>query len=155
MAITINQIISRLREVSEAHLQLNSFDYGEDWEFFSSGDINYPTMLARLEGGSISSGQTEVRIAVGVFDQPNNGEGDELEILSDTHSIILDVIAQLNDPDYEWFFSADGVTLTNFSEWGTDRLSGWWAELVFRKPFDNNRCAIGGKPTITQSKTIE
>ena len=70
-----------------------------------------------------------MNFSIGIFDQPKNGEKDEQEIVSDTHSTILDVIAQLKHPDYEFIFDADGVLITPFTEWSPERLAGWFSGI--------------------------
>ena len=54
MAVTINQILKSLEDVATAHLQINHFEFGDNWEFFSSGTVNFPALVVRTEANVIS-----------------------------------------------------------------------------------------------------
>lgn len=142
MSRTLNQIISDFQTIAQSHKQINSFGYGDIWDIATSGDINYPMMWVTLEDSQISGMYETLRFNFLFMDIVKGGRVNELEVLSDQLQIAKDVIIVLKDPNYDWTFTADNVTLHDFTERFVDSVSGWTASIELKLPFTSDRCAV-------------
>lgn len=142
MSRTLNQIISDFQTIAQNHKQINSFGYGDIWDIATSGDINYPMMWVTLEDSQISGMYETLRFNFLFMDIVKGGRVNELEVLSDQLQIAKDVIIVLKDPNYDWTFTADNVTLQDFTERFVDSVSGWTANIELKLPFTSDRCAV-------------
>lgn len=106
MALTLNQIIARVRSLSLSHLQVNHFYYGDAHEFLSNGDITYPAVFLESQPGTIdriTKTQT-YNFRLSSYDLVNvatDTEANETEVLSDRSSVIDDLIAMMSNPVYQ------------------------------------------------------
>jgi len=147
---TLNNVITNLRAIADAHKQINSFGFGDVWEINTSGDIVYPQMFAVLEPVTIGNRIETVNFTLLFMDRVKKGEVNEQEVLSDQLEIAKDVIAQLQYQSYDWDFSKSTVTLTDFTERFEDDVSGFSVGIGLELPFDASRCVI---PTTDTSIT--
>jgi hypothetical protein len=142
---TLNQLVSSevgdLKKIADAHTQINSYGFGDPWEFATSGVTHYPAMFVVLNPGSMPSKSVEYNVSILFMDVPHRDESNETEVLSDMILIAADVYAQLQHPDYS-FIVEDGPIYEDFTENLGDLVAGVKLDLTIRAPFENDRCAI-------------
>jgi hypothetical protein len=140
--MTLNQVIKELNTIASAHLQINTFGFGDVSDIAASGDVIYPLMFAMLDGVDVSDGVESVKFSLVFCDIVKQGEVNETEVLSDQREIAKDVLSQLEEDIYDWQFESNGVTLQPFTDRWTDSVSGYVASIVLQLPFISDRCSI-------------
>lgn len=146
MALTLNQIVNRIKSLALSHQQINDFRDGDLHEFDVNGDLNYPACLIEQLTGNINRAIREqvynFRIyfldKVGVSE---NTEGNEREVISDMSSVAADFVAMVNYPGYQddWIIG-DSVLETPVSEGLGDMVAGVFIEVSISVEFPVDRC---------------
>lgn len=140
--LTLNQAVKNLEYIATAHNQINSFFFGELYDFASSGTINYPAMAVTLEPTPYANGVLTRSFNIYILDLVHKGIGNSVDVLSDTEQICVDVISLLQDSElYDWV--VDFNTTLNDIQGGTDdEVYGYWFNLRMRMPAPRNKCAV-------------
>jgi len=147
--ITLNQVITNLSNIQAAHGQLNEFFFGENWDFGASGDIKYPAMAVDLEPANLQSSILVRSFRIYVMTQVQKDITDRQEALSDMELIALDIIAQLDSPDYtEWNMDLSNIVLNDFRDDRDAELTGYWFNIRLRILNPMDRCQIPLTDTI-------
>lgn len=142
---TLNQLVSSevgdLKKIADAHTQINSYGFGDPWEFAASGVTHYPAMFVVLNPAAVPTKVVEYNVSILFMDIPHRDESNETEVLSDMILVASDVYAQLQHPDYS--FTVGGLpTYEPFTENLGDLVAGIKMDITIRAPFENDRCAI-------------
>lgn len=141
---TLNQIKSVLETIATNHKQINSFGFGDIWEY-TLEEQTHPVMWASLQGATVSIDTKELEISFSLWfmDLVNKDERNETEVLSDQLLIATDVISLLNsDTYYDSFFINSDVSLESFTEKTDNEISGWKTDIRFRLPYVKDTCYI-------------
>ena len=148
MALTLNQIVSRLKSLAESHKQINSFYFGAEPEWTANGEITYPACFIEQLQGAIDRAKHEQQfrfraVFVDLVPEVTNSEGNETEALSDMHSVAADYVAMLGYYGYQddWWIN-DISQVTPIEEGLEDLVAG--AELTFQvnTEFIADRCQV-------------
>lgn len=140
---TRNQIREIFSDFASAHLQIEQFGYGEEFEQQAVEGVSYPLLWvvpvqSQLNGVDYNRGYRLI-----VADRVRKDETDEIEVESDTELILLDALAyiykyaQQNDLDL-----LDGNTLVPFWEKWSDEVTGHYADIQIQDYFDFNSCDL-------------
>jgi len=147
-ALTLNQVISRIRTLALSHQQVNSFYYGDSWEFDANSDINFPAVFLESLPGQISRDEKLQRynFMMYVLDRVSVLEGKETyeqEVLSDTSSIAADLIAMMMHFEYEddWMMVTNSAA-TQVTEAINDIAAGTVLEIGVNVDFIADRCQV-------------
>jgi hypothetical protein len=149
--ISHNKIIKLLEYVSINHYQINGFGGGDLWEYLASNTPDTPTLWWVLNGSTRDNKEHIFNYSLFVFDLVKRDESNKDEVLSDTHQIMLDVLAILNSPTYSTQFLLNpSNSLDDFTERFDSVVAGWKCDIQIRTMFDNDVCQIpfSGLPTI-------
>lgn len=147
---TLNQILDGLEDIADAHGQINTFGKGDVWEMATSGVTEYPVMWVDLENVTRSKNITAYNFTFYILDLVQKGEGNEWHVLSDTHKIAEDIIAELRHPSWTWNLRRDSdITINNFTEKLDDMLSGVSFQIPIQVVMPDDRCQIPAT-TITR-----
>lgn len=151
--MTLNQVQAQLREIATNHQQINTFGWGELPELGKSSDVVYPLMWVVQQPSNVDGNNLRLRYKIVFADLVLKDISNEDEVLNDQMQIALDVVAQLNHPDYEWQFENKG-SFENFYNEYDDIATGWVldCELIIDSPY--NRCAIPFNPSPTPETEI-
>lgn len=148
MALTLNQIVSRLKSLAESHKQINSFYFGAEPEWTANGEITYPACFIEQLPGAIDRAKHEQQfrfraVFVDLVPEVTNSEGNETEALSDMHNVAADYVAMLDYYGYQddWWIN-DISQVTPIEEGLEDLVAG--AELTFQvnTEFISDRCQV-------------
>lgn len=148
MAFTLNQIIELLDSYATAHKQINTFQFGDPWEFAESGDVVYPAMFAvngtaNVEGKELFMNFTLIFADRIDTDSPSDVNTQETEVLSDMLDVAQDILALLKDPANRDNFNLVGnAVLTPFTERFKDLTAGYAMDIRIKKPMLYNRCQV-------------
>ena len=155
--ITHNQIVKLLRDIATNHYQINGFGFGDIWEYLASETPRTPMLWGIANGSSRNDREVVMNYTLLVFDQVKRDESNENHVLSDTHRIMLDVIAILQDPTYQssFVFGASN-SMQDFTERFDNAVTGWSCEVSFRYGFDNNPCQVpsSGMPDLADNTSV-
>lgn len=150
---SLNQIKKVLEDIATNHKQINSFGFGDIWEYTAKPQV-HPIMWAELKESNITVTEKQLFLSFSLYfmDLVNKDERNETEVLSDQLFTATDVISLLWSQTYEdvFFFGAD-VQLTPFTEAHDDEVSGWKCDVTFRIPYLRDTCYIPSSsiPPIT------
>ena len=136
--ITLNNINTIFENIATAHLQLNSFLIVQDFDINPQEELKYPclainptTALMPNENQNYSS--LNIDYTVKVFDLVDKGLENESEVISDTLSIIKDVVKFLNQNPLYYDSNICIVGDVNFNpiRQGFDEdVTGWLEQLL-------------------------
>lgn len=107
MALSLNQIVSRLRSLALAHKQINHFYFGDVPEFDEQEDIVYPACFCEQQPGSIDRVNRQIRFNfrlyfVDLVHVSERTEENETEVLSDMTQVAADMLSILMKPEYQY-----------------------------------------------------
>ena len=148
MALTLNQVVNRIRTLALSHLQINDFYFGEIPEFLANGDISYAACFLEQLPGSID--RTEklqtFNFRVYLLDRvlvAEDTEGNEQEVLSDMSSVAADFMAMLMYSEYEDDWMIEEVAATApVTEAINDMVAGVYMDIGVKVDFMADRCQV-------------
>ena len=153
MALTLNQILARLRLLAESHDQLNTFYFGDPHEFDepSEGvheDNIYPACFVQSQPGTIDRTQHLINynFRIYFYDLVKVSEGtenNESEVLSDMSSVAQDFLAMLMSSTYQrdWIIN-DKVNFQLETEKLNDMAAGLFIDVQIGVDFLADRCQV-------------
>lgn len=142
---SLNYLLKKISDIVATHTQINTFASGNRYDWSASSAILYPCLWAIPQGANtdIKGHKIDYRINVFMMDIELADGSNQIEILSDTILMLLDVVAKLendsNDPD-EWELSSIG-SFDPFTDTGLDTVSGHTCELVFSCFYAGDICS--------------
>lgn len=145
--MTVNRVISRIRQLTLAHKQIRTFRKGLVTDFFADQTAKYPAACLQDLGGSISlSGHTSTfnyRLflvdLVHVSAETNENEDD---VLSDMVSVAMDLLAQFNYGGYaDWKVSTDN-SINFIVEGDNDLHAGIVIDFSVSIMYEQNVCQV-------------
>lgn len=146
--MTYNQIIKRLKTICLAHRQVRTFKRGlQQDELSDDKQVLYPAVFLNETDGNISltNNISSFCFRLKVLDLVHVSEAtkeNELDVLSDTASILLDLLAQINYPGYsDWKISVSN-TMHIVIENDGDMNAGWYVDLCIGFPYTQNVCVV-------------
>ena len=102
---------------------------------------------AVTQGSEVKKGEIGYKFEFIIMDLVQTGEGNERDVLNDTHQILTDVLSELKWGGYTGIdIKTDGFSTTSFTEKFDDMVSGWMCDITIWTEYDWNSCTI---PTIT------
>lgn len=140
---TLNQIISNLSNITHAHDQLETFYFGDPYEFATSGTTKYPALVVDLRAVHVVRNQIRYDFDFFFLDRTSRGEVNETEVLSDLVSVAKDINAELKHPS--WSFDVDfgaEFTLEPVTEHMDDILAGYKMGLTISIDYPDDTCRI-------------
>ena len=155
---TYNNVIDTIKCVGEGHLQIQAVTTGEIWDVDLNKNTLFPLLHISTINVNASKGQLQYNFQLVVADivEPNESENEQ-EVLSDTLSIMTDIISIFRNGETLYFYNAeageearywtaDDFTLEPFTERFDNTLSGFTLTLPIVIEFPYDTCNI---PTST------
>ncbi len=146
--MTLNQIFKRLENICTSHKMVRNFYKGLASDFLTGHTTLYPSAFLEDSGGEITigpGGQATLNYHLSLVDLVNVSEDtneNERDVHSDMLSIMLDIVAQINAPQWgDWVLSANNQ-IQLFVEENSDMYAGVSMDFSIRIPFKQNICAI-------------
>lgn len=148
MAFTLNQIIKTVEGYVAAHKQLNTFQFGDPWEFAESEEVIYPALF--MVNGNVEVTERELTHNFQLIfadrineDNPADADSQENEVLSDMREVALDILALLHNPiNRDNFTLNKSANLQPFTERFKDLTAGWVMDIKIRQPMLYDRCQV-------------
>ena len=149
--VTYNNIYDILVSIAGNHRQINTFGFGSTWEMATSGTVNYPMLWVVDEGSTIKQGEVGFKYKLIMMDLVQKGKDDSVDVQSDTHQTLCDVIAKLRMGGYNFTLKREEtINLETFEEKFDDEVTGWWGDLTLWVDYEYDSCKI---PKITASSS--
>lgn len=148
MALTLNQVISRIRTLSLSHSQINDFYFGDVPEFDANGDLSYPAVLLEQQPGNIDRVNRLQTFSFRAYllDRvlvSEDTEGNEQEVLSDMSSVAADLLAMLMYYENEDVFIISQVSpVSSVTEQMGDMVAGVVVDFTVSVEFLIDRCQV-------------
>ena len=155
---TLNNLYDTIKCVGEGHHQIQAVTTGDIWDIDLSKNTLFPLLHINLINVNASKGQLQYNFQLVVADivEPNESENEQ-EVLSDTLSIMTDIISIFRNGETLYFYNAehgeearywttDDFTLEPFTERFDNTLSGFTLTLPIVIEFPYDTCNI---PTAT------
>jgi len=144
---TYNNVIDTIKCVGEDHYQIQTVTTGDIWDIDLSNLTLFPLLHINIVSVNAGKGQLQHNFQLVVADivEPNPNENEQ-EVLSDTLSIMLDIISIFKNgaslhhgTTYETrYWTAEDFTIEPFTERFDNTLSGWTLNfpIVIEFPYD-------------------
>lgn len=145
--LTINQIITQVKDLATAHHQIREVGVGTIAEL-QAKEREYPLLWISHESGSLDGAYKINNIRLTVFDRVlmgQEGQDDsfhEQDVLSDTETILLDFLNYFHQQHLQRYARLQNAPLEHFTERTNDRTAGWSTVLELRQFYDWNKCSI-------------
>ena len=163
---SLNQIDDVLKNFAVIHKQINSYGIGDPLCIatnllrlnYSSQIISgretapvYPLMWAAPQPAIVERGYIKYKLSIFISDIQLPDESNQIELLSDTAQIFMDLFAYLRDPSFVSLFTIDpnySFSITPFTEEKQkDMTAGWFSDIEFKVKNMNDRCQIPMSPS--------
>ncbi len=144
---TLNEIIEQITVLATAHAQIASSGVGTIAELQAS-ERDYPLLWVFYESSPVDDRYLVNQIRIIVADRVIVGEegdentGQELEVLSDSLSILVDFLAYFMQQHTEEYVVDRITALDPFTEDWNDRVAGHSLVIQIKQFFDWNKCQI-------------
>lgn len=120
-------VVNRIKEIAEAHPQINSADDGRELEFDTKKTNLWPRLFLRTEASPIVGGLGSVELSVDftilLMDRLNTERSNVIDVMNMTHSALTDVLAVLNKE--QLIRVSDNPTMTPLYDYQDTQTSGW------------------------------
>lgn len=142
--LSLNQIVEIIKTQAESHAQINTFYFGDPWEFGASAPITYPFCGAVLDSSTYADNILTTNIRLFVCDLVHKDENNETEVLSDSRQVLLDVFSLIDDYLYDLsgVVLSENITINHFTERFDDEVSGVEATISFTQFYNKDTCQI-------------
>jgi len=144
MKATINKIDQELRLLADAHLQINSYFYGQFLDIYESNKVNHTSLLANITDATIDRHYVTLQLGLMVCDKIDDGKKTAKYVDSETLQIMNDLIKVITTSNrWQEYGVVDGVTtIQNFSQRGGSVLNGWFCNLSIKIKNENGYCDL-------------
>jgi len=113
-----NQIRVELKEIAAAHLQVNSFHWG-DLQDATSKEVIYPLMNCYYPNGTLNNNRTSLQLVIEVYDLLYKDGSNLNDVESDTLQVIRDIYQVVNKSTrWKKIGKVSNSTVTKH-KWGT------------------------------------
>lgn len=142
--ITFNYINKILSDFSSAHLQINSYFFG-DITKNKQNNIEYPLLWGVNQGVEVGYNQTIYTINIYVLDRFQPGFENENDVYNDTALILQDLKAYLQNNQVGQLILDDTISFDKIGdEINSDNVGGWVGSFKIAVPFNDDLCQIPG-----------
>lgn len=138
--MTLNQVISLIKQIGESHEQINTVNFGSLIDNLNS-DVVYPLMSFELVQSNIKGSTINIGLSMFFLDRVLAEGLNTEDVLSDQLQICQDIIATLRYPDVEFVIS-ENVDILFVEDTTPDLLAGVKADFELELPYASNRCVI-------------
>jgi hypothetical protein len=162
--MTLNQVLKRIEQLALGHKQVRTFRKGLVSDFFADKTAKYPAVCLQDQGGGISLSGHAATLSYKLFildlvNVTQETKVNEYDVLSDTLSIAMDLLAQFNNGNYgDWKISADNA-VEFIVEAENDMPAGCVFDFTVSFMYSQNVCQVPTEiedynPTDTEMKYV-
>lgn len=150
--MTLNGVIKRISEIATGHKQVRTFARGQVTDFTTDRTTKYPAVFMQDTAGKISMDGHAITVNYRLFfldlvNVSENTKQNELDVLSDMLSVAADILAQINNNNFDdWRLSSDNnlqfVSEGDDGESNGDMVAGLYVDISMRTLYTQNICAV-------------
>jgi hypothetical protein len=140
--ITREQIAQLLKSISEAHYQIHSYGWGDVPDLLAREDVIYPFLMVTPSSSTYEEGYATHTYAISIADRVLKDKANEVNVDSDTHQILLDILSQIDNLMYDDVDVVKGGTITPFFDNFRHEVTGHFADVGIRVKFTYDSCAV-------------
>jgi len=119
-------VVKRIKQVAEAHPQINSADDGRELEFDVGKKQLWPRVFIRTDSSDIIGGDGTVELTVNftllIADRLKANRDNIVDVLNTTHGAMTDILATLHK---EQLIRLDNKTATPLYDYQDSQSAGW------------------------------
>lgn len=120
-------VVNRIKAVALSHPDIYSADDGRELEFDTKKKIEWPRFFIRTETAPIVGGLGSVELSLNftvlLMDRLNTDRQNVVEVMSKTHSAMIDVLATLNSE--QLIRVTDNPILSPLYDYQDTQTAGW------------------------------
>jgi hypothetical protein len=139
--MTLNQILDRIKNIAEAHDQINTYLFGNVDEFLSGVDNTYSGCFLATPIASISNKELTYNFRMFFLDRQDLDNNNLQDVYSDQLQIAQDILAQIRYPKSPWIVP-DTAQFEFFNGSREDYLAGVAMDFQIKVPYLSDRCVI-------------
>lgn len=140
--ITREQIAQLLKSISEAHYQIHSYGWGDVPDLLAREDVIYPFLMVTPSSSTYEEGYATHTYTISIADRVLKDKANEVNVDSDTHQILLDILSQIDNLMYDDVDVVKGGTITPFFDNFRHEVTGHFADVGIRVKFAYDSCAV-------------
>lgn len=143
MKTSLNQINRELKEIAQAHDQINSYHWGDISDAMVD-PINYPLMNCFVQsGGGFQNNATDIPLVVEIYDLVYKDSSNIDDVESDTKQILRDIYQVINKSTrWKKIGRVNTVTDAKYKWVGADDVAGWAQNISFKLRDVSGVCAL-------------
>lgn len=134
MKSSLNRLNKELKAITDSHLQVNDYHWGDFVEAINVKTVQYPLACCFVQGQSFAKNTIPLQITVVIADKylKNQREGNLNDVESDTLQIARDYYEILNSsPRWNNLGRVDSASCSKFLNKGADECAGWILTVGF------------------------
>jgi len=149
--MTVNQLIVIFRDIATRHKQVNSFKVSQDFNIDAEEQIHFPILVVNPTASELpktENGYTSYSVSfdVQLIDLMNKDRDNEDDVISDTLTILKEIVNEFNTHPFYIDYSIDLVGNISFSPlrgvYDSD-ATGWRCTMELESP---NKLSFCGSP---------
>jgi hypothetical protein len=140
--ITREQIAQLLKSISEAYWQIHSYGWGDVPDLLAREDVIYPFMMVTPSSSTYEEGYVTHTYTISIADRVLKDKANEVNVDSDTHQILLDILSQIDNLMYDDVDVVKGGTIIPFFDNFRHEVTGHFADVGIRVKFAYDSCAV-------------
>ena len=127
MQITLKQLDNELREIALKHVQIQKYFFGEELDIQEANALEYCTLFANINNGSIDSHFVNANLVLAVVDKVDTDKGNLLDVQSDTMQILNDIysVLQYSTRWQNWNIISDSGNFEKLYDETDSIMAGW------------------------------
>jgi len=172
--LTFNQDIELFNQFAIKHKGINDFRFGYELITGSNSSPLYPLMEVLPQGTTTNKGMIFRKYLIAISDLVNKDNSNENLVLSDCEQLCLDLPNYLRVVQNSGLLGAfkvnEDISLTDFTDRGTDTVAGYEFEITIGSMIGNSSCNlpinsgniltnnyiyVGSNLAMTTTRTIE
>lgn len=142
--ITLNRLIEEFSQISDAHLQLDDFKYGNFLNIYQSNKVAYKALLMNVNNASMDENFIILQIELMVMDKVFKDLEDRDDVESDCLEILQDVFSVVSYSNRWQSFSrvSQSSQMRKFYSKGEDQVTGWAMQITLNVKRKNGICDL-------------
>lgn len=141
--ITYRQIADKFQQACDEHIGISTFETGTiDWLDANAVNKTYPLIFLRPVGGGLGERVRTLSFELYSLDVPALQNQSPVDVLSDTETLIYDLMAwfNFNQASISQVYDITLTGLLPVNEAFQDRLYGWVASIDVTVPYKLDYC---------------
>ena len=145
MNSSINKINRELKAIADAHLQINTYYWGDFASAINEQVVNYPLMCCYYTGNSMASNTVPITLNIVICDKffKDGRQGNLNDTESDTIQVARDIYTTIKQsPRWNDIGRVDSASFTKFMEKGADETAGGILTMNFTIKDNQSICDL-------------